>query len=166
MKKNPKSSQLYFFCMPHEIDQLVQFIVEHDAKIMSGRSSFAKPYILNNKDSIGNTIYACPSQVIAEVKFNRLEDELYYLDFTISPVIEISLSVDRGGFLSRGRLYTRFGYDGRDGWVSYHESLAKLHKAIVYFLKKEILTKEKCFGAYCSLAALDFRRNGGELVQF
>jgi len=151
--------------MPNEMDKLVQFIFQQDAMVISERSKSPEPFILKNSNSIKHKGFICPYRLISEIKFNKIADEIYYVDFTTSPVIEFSLSVDRGESISRGKLYIQFGYDGRNGWFSYHESLAQLHKRIVYFLKKEILTKEKCFLAYCSKVALDFQRTGGELVQ-
>ena len=166
MKKNQRSSQLYFYCIPEEIDKLVHFILQQDAEILSDRSESPEPYILMNRSSIKTKVYACPKRLINEIHLNKITDEQYFVDFSISPVIEISMSIDRGGSLSRGRLYIQFGYDGREGWFSYHESLAQLYKKIVQFLKKYILLREKCFGAYCSKGVLEFQRSGGELVQF
>ena len=151
--------------MPDETEKLVRFIFQQGPLIVSRRSNSPVPAIIEEARSITNKVYICLDHLINQTQFNKIAEKIYYVDFTTSPVIEFSSPIDRGDSLSRGRLYIKYGYDGRDGWFPYQESLAQLYRKIIKYFKKNILTRQKYLGAYCSKQSLEFKINGPKLVQ-
>lgn len=91
----------------------------------------------------------------------------YFVNPDISPVVELECStVSIKNVLSRGRLYFRAGYDGRDGWVEFPERVYTVFKSMVSYLKKNVLTRESLFGGYVSKGTKSFIADGGKVSQF
>jgi hypothetical protein len=96
----------------------------------------------------------------------KIDNGIFTIDQTTSPVIELDCSVLRdNGSLSCGRLFFQGGYDGREAWVAYPESLYGDFKKVVSFMKRCLLTEERMYLAYVSKGSHSYVSNGGRLVQ-
>ena len=147
--KIPKTSQLYFFLIPEETSMVLEFINDQKCTIYSSRSSNPEP-IEYDQDVATSKVFFCPEELSNEINMNKVSESLYALDPTISPVIELQCSVMRKLELSRGRIYFRGGYAGRDEWVSFPFDVYELYKKVTLFMKKFFLIKNKKYGAYLS----------------
>jgi len=97
---------------------------------------------------------------------NKASEDVYFIDPTVSPVIEFQCSVLRDSELSRGRIYFRGGYAGRYGWVDYPGILYEVFRGVLSYLKKHILTREKQYEGYISNGCEAYLSGGGRLAQF
>ena len=96
----------------------------------------------------------------------KIGDTHYYVDVSVSPVIELSPSCTRGSEVGMGRLYVHNGYDGRDGWVWKPDAVSDTYEALVRWLRKNVLTKEKHGVGYVSRGAKAHVEGGGTLARF
>jgi hypothetical protein len=110
--------------------------------------------------------YLCPQELKGQIQSHKVSNNLYYIDFSVSPVIEVCCSILSENQLSRGRFYSQFGYDGRKGWVFYPDIFNSFHKTILAYFKRNFLTNEKHLLGYISEGAKLFKDSGGALVQF
>lgn len=163
--KMPNSRQLYCFMMPEETEFLFKYIHSKAYLVFAPRSNSAKPRTQPIYDNIGQFFY-CPNELVGYIYMYRISNNVYVLDQTTSPVIEVDCSVLYKDKLTRGRIYFRSGYVGKERMVIYPESLYEAFNDIVRYLRKEFLTKERKYGAYLSKAALEFITKGGLLDQF
>jgi len=163
--KIPKSSQLYFFLMPFETKMIIEYLIQYDCVILSDRSQNSIPSECKSFDNISQS-FCCPRRFFNDVKMNKISNSAYFIDSFISPVVEIDASVLREKQLSRGRLYFRGGYLGRDKWISYPNELYDLYKGLKSFMKKTILTKDREYLGYISKGSRNFVQEGGNLTQF
>jgi hypothetical protein len=161
----PNSEQLYFFLMPEETSQLIEYINKKGGSIYLPRSTIAEPHECEIFANLSR-IYFCPRQVRGQISMIRIAEDVYSIDSTVSPVIEFQCSVMRKAELSRGRMYFRGGYIGRDGWFAFPETLYELFKTVSLFIKKSFLSKERRYGAYISKGSQKYLSDGGKLVQF
>lgn len=165
--KIPKSKQLYFFLMPEETMHLLEFIAQQGCLIYSDRSTAPKPSESHWRSTIGNGhLFFCPSEFGDKIETHKATNEIYFIDPTISPVIELGCSMLNNNKLSRGRIYFRGGYFGRDVWVPFPKLLYEKFKIILSFIKKSFLSKHQIHGGYISKSSQNFADNGGELLQF
>jgi hypothetical protein len=161
----PKASQLHFFMMPDEMSKVLEFIEQAGGVIYSCRSDSAKPRGYDPGKDIGR-VFFLPSDLGKDINMRKIDEGFYTIDATTSPVIELEFSFLRESELSRGRIYFRGGYMGRNGWVSYHDSLYELFKSVSTFMKKFFLTKEQSYAGYLSRGAQSYVSGGGNLAQF
>jgi hypothetical protein len=162
------SLQFNFFCNIAEMDQLIPVVQKYDAMIIGAHRFSEQPTILSGFASEPRLkgAYIVLRSSLSAIAWVRLDDSQYYVDGSVSPVIEVSVHPAINGQLRRARLYARKGYDGRDGWVPFPGEMLKLYRSLVSTLKRSLLTQEVRFGARCSPAALKFEANGGEIAQF
>lgn len=161
----PKSSQVYFFMMSDEMSKVFEFVEQAGGVIYANRSHSVAPRIYDPGVDIGR-VFLLPRDLGKEINMRKVDEGIYTLDATISPVIDFERSILRDSELSRGRIYFRSGYMGRIGWVSYHDSLYELFKSVSKFMKRSFLTKEQKDGAYLSYGAQSYVSRGGNLAQF
>jgi hypothetical protein len=163
--KIPKMSQLYFFLMPAETYSLFEFMIAQKYALYNPRSTGTKPCRCVSPVGISQIFYS-PFELTSEIVMNKINDEIYTLDSTTSPVIEINLPLLYEDGLTRGRIYFRGGYIGRDKWISFESKLYTAYKDVVSFLKKHFLTKKRIHGAYLSKDSQSYVSQGGVLLQF
>ncbi|NQV27003.1 MAG: hypothetical protein HQ518_21850 [Rhodopirellula sp.] len=163
-----QSQQIYFYCTAAEQRDLADYSVDQGCALISEYTDAPNAEVVDWDELDRHKVYLCPAGLLNEVLFQSLGNGRHAVTFTVSPVIEFSLSAMRmrKKVLSRGRLYVNFGYNGRNGWVSYADTLADTHKAIVSHLKRRILTKERYLGGYISNAAKVLQDEGWQLAQF
>ncbi len=165
--KIPKSSQLYFYLMPLEASEVLKFINDQNGLILLRRSSSKKPVIYNLESDSDTSQYVITSKEnLSRVITYKISESCYSIDYTVSPVIELDCCILGEDVLSRGRIYFRAGFDGREGWESYHPSIYSMYKSISSFMRKVILTKERFNGAFISKKSIIYRSSGGVLGQF
>ena len=160
------SLQLNFFCMPDESINILKNIMNSGCMLYCNLSSDKNLSLFTVGQNVHRSCYICPEGLNDQIIFNRINDNMYSIDFFVSPVIEYSPPVLRINKLSRGRIYVNTGYDGRDGWVEKPDVLKKTYKHIESYLKKSVLTNNKLYGGYISKEAELFQKNNNELVQF
>jgi hypothetical protein len=165
--KLPRTKQIYFFLMPEETLAVIRFILAEGCRIYLPRSSslVPAPCLCESLNGLSQ-LYFCPQELSGGIRMNKASEHVYFLDPTISPVIEFQCSVMRGSELSRGRMYFRGGYAGRYGWVGFPEKLYKIFGAVSNHLKKNILTRNKEYDGFISKGCRAYISGGGGLVQF
>lgn len=161
----PKTQQLYFYLMPEETRKTLEFIISEDCRLYSPRSATPTPSELNFEVDFFQTFF-CPKEYTDKIEMYKISEDVYALDPTTSPVIEINCPLLKGHELIRGRIYFRGGYRGREGWVAFPEKLFISFKSVTSFIKKNFLSKERIYSAYVSRASQSFVSEGGKLVQF
>jgi hypothetical protein len=159
------TAQLYFFLMPQEIVQTLEFVSNADVAILASRSKTDRPHELDSRSEVGQS-FLCPRSLVAQVVMTRATIDLYFLDPAVSPVVEFDACFLREHELSRGRICLRYGYDGRQGWVAFPDSVIAVFRQVCSFVRRSFLTKERCFGAFLSKAAKEYVCSGGALSQF
>lgn len=162
--KIPKTRQIYFFMMPEETIRTIEFIIENNYIIFNNRSNDNCPQKIQVPDMIAQ-FYFCPSELEKHIIMYRLSENIYSLDATVSPVIEFEISrlYDKG--LSRGRIYFKSGYVGRDAWISFPYSLFNAFNVVYKFLRNCFFTKNREYAAYISKSAHAYLVGGGHLMQ-
>lgn len=163
--KIPHSSQFHFFMMPDETNVVLKFIAEQQCAIYPTQLTAPEPHECDYSRNQGQMFF-CPRDISAQITTYRINNELYTIDRTTSPVIEFDQSYLRADGLSQGRIYFHGGYDGREHWVAYPESLYAIYKKVVSFMKKTLLTKNRKYPGYVSKGSLKYVSEGGCLDQF
>lgn len=164
-KQRPLTSQFNFFLMPEETKQFLQSFAVEGISFLEDRSEINAPKAV---EDIENSWYMKlrPSDLVPKIIMHRA-GELFFIDRSVSPVIEYSgctLSQDK---LYRGRIRVETGYDGRDGWVSYPDSLFELYDSMRKFLRRGFLTRDKqLLGGYLSKGTVKHIEAGGKISQF
>lgn len=151
--------------MPDETKMMLKFLIDQNCIIIADRSKSIKPNEYKSFDDIFK-LYFCPSELKNDIQMYKTSNEIYFVNETISPVIELSSSILRKTELSRGRLYFRGGYLGRDQWILYPESLFNIYKKVTSFMKKTFLTNNREYLAYISKESQNYISGGGVLSQF
>jgi hypothetical protein len=164
--KIPKTSQLYYFLMPEETTKVLAFIKDQKCSLYSTRSRFLGPEPIKcDPASIPSMVFICPEGFNNEIDMIKISEGVYVVDPTTSPVIEMQCSIMRKKELSRGRVYFRCGYLGRDEWVPFPVELYELYKNVAAFMKKSFFSKEKKYGGYISKGCQSYVSGGGTLTQ-
>ena len=166
MTKNPKTSQTYFFCTDGETKSFLSFLASNGVRLLKERTSEKKIEDIDLSMEIPGKIYLCPESQVENIKFRKVSESLYVVDESISPTIELDRPMNRKNGISRGRVYIRFGFDGRNGWINHDQELTDLHKKVLNYFKRELFTKERAYLGYVSHEALSYRDSGGTLSQF
>lgn len=162
--KVPKSSQFHFFLMPDEIKLFLSFIADQQCAVYPSRLNSLEPHEFDMTNDISQMFF-CPREISHQIKTYRIKDEIFTIDRTTSPVIEFDPSYLSTNGLSQGRLFFHGGYDGREQWVAYPESLYLVYKRAISFMKKAFLTKDReCLG-YVSKGSQQYVSKGGSLKQ-
>jgi hypothetical protein len=161
----PKSKQLYFFLMPEEMFEVLEFIEQIGGVIYSSRSSNPKPCKYQREKDIGQ-IFISPVGFEKDVDMKNVGDGIYVINLMVSPVIELQCSILRDTELSRGRIYFRGGYIDQFGWISFDKNLYELFNCVEKFIKKFFATKERKYGALISKSTQLYIANNGNLAQF
>lgn len=169
--KIPNSRQLLFFLMPDETDKVLNLIVERQCKIFSRYSAGPEPCSIEGQPLdeivVRGQVFFCPAELVSEIYTRKVKEGAYSLDSTVSPVIELDFSILRKSKeLSRGRMYFRGGYDGRESWVQFPSGLYETFKLVSSFMTRSFLTREREYGGYISKGSKLFVAAGGRLVQF
>ena len=157
--KIPSSSQFHFFLMPEETRLVLKFISEEGCAIYPTRLDSPEPKECDELCDLGQMFF-CPRELRPQIKTWRIAEGLYSIDRTTSPVIEFDHSHLRSDSLSRGRLYYQGGYDGREQWVAYPESLYIIYKKVTSFMKKSLLTKDREYLGYISKGSVKYISEG------
>lgn len=161
----PDTKQLYFFMVPEEMFKVFEFIEHAGGVVYGGRSHSSKPCIYEQGKDFGQ-VFCSLRELGEDINMLKIDDGIFTIDPTTSPVIELQSSILRTSELSRGRIYFRGGYMGRVGWVSFNNSLYELFKSIITFMTKAFLTNERRYDAYLSRGTKSYISSGGFLAQF
>ncbi|MEW6076544.1 MAG: hypothetical protein AB1724_01900 [Thermodesulfobacteriota bacterium] len=164
-KSIPKTSQLYFFLMPDETKIILKFLVDQNCIIIGDRSESIEPNEIKIFNEISK-VYICPSELKDKIQMTKVSNEIYVVDETTSPVIEFSCSILRKSELSRGRIYFRGGYFGRDQWMPYPDVLFDIYKKVTSLMNRKFLTKNREYKAYISKGSQNYISEGGVMSQF
>ena len=164
-KSIPNNIQFYFFLMPDETKIILKYLIDQNCIIITDRSKSIEPNEYKSFDGISKA-YFYPSELKTEIQMRKTSNEIYFVDETISPIIELSCSILRKAELSRGRIYFRGGYLGRDQWISYPEILYDVYKKLTSLMKKTLLTKDREYQAYISKGCQNYISGGGIIRQF
>ncbi|HSX52564.1 MAG TPA: hypothetical protein VLF09_16485 [Cellvibrio sp.] len=159
-----KNQQLYFYIHPNEMDVILDKISLMGAVIYAPHSKSNIPTTADIESDA--TFYITYPEFSEIINMRRAGNNGYFIDDTTSPVIELNKSFLRGNCLSRGRIYFRNGFDGREAFVSYPQELGELYKKIIKELKENFLTKEKIYLGYISKDSKVLLNSGGTLSQF
>jgi len=162
--KVPKTKQIYFFMMPEETSRVLQFIYSNNCKIYSSRSDKNIINVIEFGDVVAQ-LYFSPHELMDNIEMFRIAEGVYALDATVSPVIEFDCSRLYDDKLSRGRMYFRGGYTGKNEWISFPNSLFKAFMSVYNFMKKEILTNKKEYLGYISKNCELYIQQGNKLIQ-
>jgi len=163
--KIPKTAQVYFFLTPDETAGVLKFITSQGCRVFVDRSETSAPKEVSRLFDLGQ-VFFCPAAYVPRIEMLKTAAGIYYLDSMGSPVIELDCCVKRNLLISRGRMFFRGGYIGRDGWVPFPEQLYESYKKTKQFIQKSFLIQEKKYGASLSKASLEFLAQGGQLSQF
>ena len=162
--RHKKTEQLYFFMMPAETSLFLEHVLEVGVLLLGPRSERQSPTTLETLTEVGQS-FLCPEEELCSVRMNKATDGVFFLDPSVSPVVEFQNCVLRKSGLARGRLYYRSGYDGRDGWVNFPDSVAAIYEKASFYLRGQLLTRYRECDAWLSKGARQFVELGGELVQ-
>lgn len=164
-----RGSQFNFYAMQAELRSLDGVIQSLGGCILPWRFGNIKNSVLtqlplDSREYIGNSVYVTPKILLDKI-FTRFVKEQGFsvIQEDTSPVIEFSFPTIRKNTLYKGRLYSHWGYWGRDDWVAYDPILRETYKKLVSFLKKNVLTEEKHHKDPLSAGAIQFVEDGGEL---
>ncbi|MCK6473266.1 MAG: hypothetical protein L6R28_16095 [Planctomycetes bacterium] len=164
-KQRPLTSQFNFFLMPEETNRFLKEFSVDGISVFEDRSETNTPKAVEDIEKSWHMKF-CPSELVPNIIMHRA-GELFFIDRSVSPVIEYSgctLSQDK---LYRGRIRVETGYDGRDGWVSYPDSLFELYDSMRKFLRRRFLTRDKqLLGGYLSKGTVKHVEAGGKISQF
>ncbi|MBP5233626.1 MAG: hypothetical protein J6333_09480 [Planctomycetes bacterium] len=164
--KKSHTKQFLFFLMPEETIHVIERLCEkNDIVVLHTRSSTNSPTIIDSFDDVGK-VYLCPKNELTHIVMDKIDEHAFFVNIFVSPVVEFDSSILRENELSRGRIYFRGGYDGRDGWVAFPENTASIYKHMVGYLKSTLLTKNREFDGYISKKTMIYLASGGRLSQF
>lgn len=113
-KQRPLTSQFNFFLMPEETNRFLKEFSVDGISVFEDRSETNTPKAVEDIEKSWHMKF-CPSELVPNIIMHRA-GELFFIDRSVSPVIEYSgctLSQDK---LYRGRIRVETGYDGRDGY--------------------------------------------------
>jgi hypothetical protein len=163
----PMTKQIYFFLMPDETMSLLEFIINQDYIIYSDRSSNSEPSEIEFSSFFNySQLFITSRELSNKVEMRKSAGAVYFLDSTISPVIELFCSILYDNGLSRGRIYFRSGYIGRENLITFPDILYLIFKNISLFMKKRLFSKDRIYGGYISKGSRLYISSGGKLVQF
>jgi hypothetical protein len=151
--------------MPDEIKLTLKFIANQDCGIYPDRMNRPVPWNCGIQCDAG-LLYFCPLDLSFRINTYKIGGEIYTIDRTTSPVVEFSPSYLRARSLSRGRLYFHGGYDGREQWVAYPETLYLTYRNVAQFMRRTLLTNDRQYLGYLSKGTQRFVSQGGQLDQF
>lgn len=151
--------------MPDETKLFISFIADLQCAVYPARLNSIEPHEFDMINDIRQSFF-CPRDISHQIKTYRIKDEIFTIDRTTSPVIEFDPSYLSANGLSRGRLYFHGGYDGREQWVAYPESLYLVYKKAISFMKKVFLTNDREYLGYVSNGSKQYISEGGSLRQF
>jgi hypothetical protein len=161
------TKQIYFFLMPDETMSLLDFIINQECIIYADRSSNFQPSEIEYSSFINySQLFITSRELSDKVEMRKSAGDVYFLDSTTSPVIELFCSILYDNGLSRGRIYFRSGYIGREQWIAFPDILYLIFKNISSFMKKRLFSKERMYGGYISKGSRLYISSGGKLVQF
>jgi hypothetical protein len=162
--KIPKTRQVYFFMMPEDTICTIQFMIDEKYKLFNARSCSNIPTEITNISTLSQ-IYLCPYDLTRDIVMNKIANKVFVIDANISPVIEFECSMIYPNALSRGRMYFRNGYLGRDKYFFFPDSLYICFENIYKFMNKRLFIKERRYSAYMTYNSLMYVNSGGKLTQ-
>jgi hypothetical protein len=161
------TKQIYFFLMPDETISLLDFIIKQECVIYTDRSSNCKPSEVEPSSFINHSqLFITSRELSGKVEMRKSAGDVYFLDSTMSPVIELFCSILYDNGLSRGRIYFRSGYVGREQYIIFPDILYLIFNNISSFMKRMFFSKERMYGGYISKGSQLYISSGGKLVQF
>ncbi len=149
--------------MPSETHLIVSFIEEKQYAIYTHKTISKKP-LQEIKNSIYSQLFFCPSCLIKNLTFYSITETVYGLDYSCSPVVELNCCIMYQHGLSKGRLVFRGGYVGRDSWIWHDKILFQCYRIMKNYLNKNILTKNRKYGAFISHETKAYIELGGNLI--
>jgi len=163
-----RSKQFSFFCAPEELSFVAPLLHDLGACLLASESQHAKPEHLNrlpgSEVPSWFIVYACPEHLTSQVICRLVrEQQVYVIDQTGSPVVEILQPISRDRILTPGRFYCSLGCWMREGWVEFPDDVSQIYDALVKAMKSMIVKGERRFQIPVTRRALEMEQGGAEL---